>query len=90
MAMFRSAVTPFDASAMTAVQSTESRRSAGVRARAARILARYDRMMRTNPSASGALPLIHVFGRLPKTPVLAATVASAESSHPSATFMTAP
>src|SRR5256886_15658805 len=89
MAMFRSAVMPFVASSITAFQSTAAR-SAGVRATAARILARYERIMRMKPAASGPVPgpLIQVLGRLPKMAVLAVTVATAESSHPSAAVLT--
>src|SRR5256885_7597823 len=87
--MLRSPVIPFVASSMTAVQSTAAR-SAGVRATAARILARYDRTIRMKPAAVGPLlPLIHVLGRVPNVAVSAFAVATAQSSHPSAASLTA-
>src|SRR5256885_16738893 len=89
MVMLRSPVIPFVASSMTAVQSTAAR-SAGVRATAARILARYDRTIRMKPAAVGPLlPLIHVLGRVPNVAGSAFAGATAESSHPSAAALTA-
>src|SRR2546430_17697176 len=73
---------PLVASLITASQSKLAR-SAGVRATPALILARYDRMIRLNPAASGALPLIHgEFGSVPKMALSAVTGASARASQP--------